>query len=138
MAHNVGKALYVEFQGVDISADFRTFSASGKLATADTTAGADDDETFLPTTKDFNFDYGGIWENSSAGTTILGVLRLGQNGTLIYGPDGSASGSLKWECEAYVIVEDYTFDSKKESEIKRQFKRNGGWIVEGSQGGTFA
>ena len=135
--HHTGKDAYLEFAGVDISADYLTFKAAGKLSTADTTAGADDDETHLPLTYSWNFDMTALWLNTAAGGTVLEALALGAYGTIVYGPSGTASGERKYECPARIIAADMTLDTKKATELSRQFLRDGAWITDGDAGGTF-
>lgn len=92
-----GAALYLEFAGTDISSTRRTLDTTHNMEMADATAGADTYRNFVTTVKmleataeilSLTFDTGG--------SAQVAGLQLGTEGTLIWGPEGTASGKPKW------------------------------------------
>jgi hypothetical protein len=102
-----GAALYLEFGGVNISATRRTLDVTHNMETADSTAGSDQYRNFVTTVKmleaeaeilGLTFDTGG--------SAQVAALQPGTNGTLIWGPEGTAAGKPKWG--AYMMLSEFS------------------------------
>lgn len=97
-----GNALYLEFDGVEIGVDFRSFDAGFDAQTVDNTAGDDAlvsefviREMIKPTAQI-------LVQDDATGQTIAAKLKQGVTGNLVWGPEGNASGKPKWGIEAEV------------------------------------
>lgn len=96
MARLTGKNLYVEWAGTELSGSQRSFDVTENQETADVTAGADDYRSFSNTVKSISATMEIVMdEYDSGGSAILALLTLGNTGTLIWGPEGTATGSPK-------------------------------------------
>lgn len=96
MAKLTGKSLYLQFGSTNISGEQRTFDVSEMQETADVTAGADNYRNFANTVKTIEATAEIIMkEHSTGGSAILAALSLGTGGTLIWGPEGTATGKPK-------------------------------------------
>jgi hypothetical protein len=101
-ARAIGKDGYISFQGVEISADYRSFDLDLKLDTVEKSAGSEASKSYLPALKDgtakLTYAYSG-----TAGTAYTSKLRVGQQGTLLWGPEGNGTGKPKGGVVALVI-----------------------------------
>ena len=99
----IGKDGYVSFQGSEVSADFRDFDIEMTIDTVEKSAGREASKSYIATLKDgtakLTYAYSG-----TAGTAYTNLLRVGQQGTLLWGPEGSAAGKPKGGVEAIVIA----------------------------------
>lgn len=109
-----GAALYVEFAGTNISSTRRSLDLTHSMETADSTAGADVYRNFVTTVKSIEAS-GEILglTASTGGSAQLAALQPGSTGTLIWGPEGTATGSPKWGFLAMLseISPSYPFDN---------------------------
>lgn len=138
MPHFTGKNLHIEYiwgtaQGVVngtalFASDFRALEWEEQIDTVDVTAGADTDKAYLPTLRETALSMT-LLDNGTAGSAVHRALRVGNYGTLTFGPVGTALGSPKYSCAAWVtgFETDYPFDG--EVEIQAQFKKDGAWIA---------
>lgn len=98
----VGKDGYVSFQGVAIAADYRNFDVEMTMDTVEKSAGSETAKSYIPTLKDgtakLTYAYSG-----TAGTAYTSLLRVGQAGTLLWGPEGNGIGKPKGGVQAIVI-----------------------------------
>jgi hypothetical protein len=98
----VGKEGYVSFQGTEVSADYRNFDIELMLDTVEMTAGSEGSKSYIGTLKDgtakLTYAYSG-----TAGTAYSQLLRVGQAGTLVWGPEGTAAGNPKGSVKALVV-----------------------------------
>ncbi len=103
MAEFYGKDLQFQWIGtagtLDISEYQRgaSFLPSGKIDV--NTTGAAGYETRQVGVKDFNASYKGLWQTGTAGTattTLENTMRFGEVGTVILGPEGTATGMRKY------------------------------------------
>lgn len=89
-----GIDLYVSFAGQSIVADYREFTVERTIDTVDKTAGNETSKSYIPTLKDgtasLTYCYAG-----SAGTAISNLFKVGTEGTLLWGPEGTATGKPK-------------------------------------------
>lgn len=127
MAHYSGQALYVEFAGVDCSADYRALDVSREYKIENTTAGADVDESHILLTRSAEFELTYL-DETAAGTAIQRALYEGAQGTLVYGPQGTAAGLPKFSCSATVtsVSPGYNYDKAVERKVK--LVKNGVWL----------
>jgi hypothetical protein len=126
MTHWTGHALYVSFGGTAITGDQRTFSKNEKIDKVDITAGDDDDRDYLTTIKDVTMAMT-ILDNSTAGSAVKSALAIGNAGTLLIGPEGTASGKPKYTCVAFVESNDTEYPYDGEVEFNVTFQRQGAW-----------
>jgi hypothetical protein len=76
-----------------LAADYRNVTWSPSVAYAETTAGSDTHVGRLTTIKDANASVELV--NPSAGTALYAALAPGMSGTLIIGPEGTATNKRK-------------------------------------------
>lgn len=103
MAEFYGKDLQFLWVGtagtLDISEYQRgaSFSPTGKIDV--NTTGAAGYETRQVGVKDFTVTFQGLWQNSTsatATTSMENTMRFGESGTVILGPEGTATGMRKY------------------------------------------
>jgi hypothetical protein len=78
---------------VALNGDYRTCSWTPSVSNTETTAGSDTHQTFLPTVKNATASIGMVAQ--TGGTAMIAALAAGNSGTLIIGPEGTASGKPK-------------------------------------------
>ena len=74
-----------------------SFSPTGKIDV--NTTGAAGYETRQVGVKDFSVTFQGLWQNSTsatATTSMENTMRFGESGTVILGPEGTATGMRKY------------------------------------------
>lgn len=97
MAKLSGKNLYVSFGGVVLSGEQRSFDVTLSQETADATAGADDYRNFVNTVKSIEASMELVMkQHSTGGSAIKVALAAGAEGTLLWGPEGTAAGLPKY------------------------------------------
>lgn len=97
MAKLSGKALYVSFAGTVLSSEMRSFDVTLTQETADATAGADDYRNYVNTVKAIEASMEIVMkQHSTGGSAIKAVLAAGAEGTLLWGPEGTAAGLPKY------------------------------------------
>ena len=97
MAKLSGKNLYVSFGGVVLSGEQRSFDVTLSQESADATAGADDYRNFVSTVKTIEASMEIVMkEHSVGGSAIKAALAAGAEGTLLWGPEGTATGKPKY------------------------------------------
>lgn len=77
-----------------LNTDFRQFDWTPTLALIESTAGADSFREFLSGIGEGG-DISVTMVMQSGGTALLTALARGTNGTLLYGPEGTATGKPK-------------------------------------------
>ena len=82
-----------------MNADFRTVNFTPSVAYADVSAGNDTQVGRLPTLKDAVASISLV--KQAGGTALVAQLQPGQAGTLIIGPEGTATGKQKITLPAY-------------------------------------
>ncbi len=102
MAAKVGDNAYIYFKGTDIAGDFRNLDDSSAIGLVDATAGADACKTFLTTITEGEAKWSALWQDTAAGDAAYLLLAPGAEGSLIIGPNGSASGAAKTTVNAIV------------------------------------
>ena len=137
MTHFAGSAVYVSFQGVPITADERSLDVSESLDVADTTAGADTSRSHVPTVDSCDFSLEHLY-NGTAGTAILAALAIREAGTFTFGPNGTASGQPKFECQATVTGFNMSIPYADAISLSSTLVRNGPWTANyASLGSTY-
>ncbi|MCU0464053.1 MAG: hypothetical protein MUF38_05750 [Anaerolineae bacterium] len=96
MAKVSGKRIYVEFDGVSLMASGREFAVSKVQNTANSTAGADEYENTILTTKKLSATLKMVMiEKATGGAAIAEKIKLGHTGNLVWGLEGNAAGKPK-------------------------------------------
>jgi hypothetical protein len=108
---------------IDLSGDYRAISYKPTVGKVSATAGSDAFESYLMTIKDTVLDYTGVMQ--TGGTALEDALTEGTFGTLIVGPEGTATGKRKYTIPAYSMGGNFNFQYKNEVEIACQFQGSG-------------
>ena len=135
MAHHTGKNLYIEYRGVTISGDQRSFSSSETVDTAETTAGADVGKSYLPTLEDASGSFE-LVDDGVEGSAIYQAL-FNNEGTLTWGPEGTASGKPKYSCAVIITGRDQSTPYDDTVMRTYNWQRNGDWIEHYDNGDTW-
>lgn len=93
MAEYTGKNLYLLWNGTPIQAHYRSFSPSEEIGTEDASAGSDAAVTRLTTLKDGSASLTMVGQDGTAGTALIAAFAVGTEGTLEWGPYGTATGA---------------------------------------------
>ncbi len=108
---------------IALSGDYRSLSYKPTIGKVAATAGSDAFESYLMTTKDTVIDYSGVMQ--SAGTALEDALVEGTFGTLIVGPEGTATGKRKYTIPAFSMGGNFNWQYKDTVEISCQFQGSG-------------
>ena len=107
MARYSGTALYVRFEALGgtatLTGDHRSFDVNRGAAIADSTAGADaaNQETLIR--YDHSFACNWLADDDAGGSALWETyLKPGVEGTVLWGPNGTATNEPKGSCEAIV------------------------------------
>lgn len=106
-----------------LSGDYRSLSWKPSISTVKSTAGSDADEVYLMTQKDKTIDYVGVMQ--TAGTAMEDALVEGTYGTLIFGPEGTATGKRKYTVPAYSLGPSFDWKYNDVVEISCSFQGSG-------------
>lgn len=104
MPEFAGSAAYLGWKHsagtIALHADFRTFSWAPTMNFIDATAGSDTYEQLIK-----SYGTGGEFSAEllaqTGGTALAAKLDRGTKGTVIYGPEGSTAGKLRYRIPAY-------------------------------------
>lgn len=102
MAHLTAADAYGTFGGVAFQADFQSVEISESQGVADTTAGTDAYESHVTTTKSVEISIELLYDTATAGTATATALANGTQGTLDWGPEGTATGKPRYTIPATV------------------------------------
>jgi hypothetical protein len=116
-----GKNLYFEFQGQSYGPGYKTVTITETQNTADSTAGSDDYETTIGTTKTLEISVSCLDRNNTAGSAIRSTSRIGNKGTVIIGPEGTATGKPKYSAFLRVSNVNRPFEHKTETKYDVTF-----------------
>ena len=110
----------------DLSGDFRNFEVTREQKAVDLTAANDAATYEKPTTKMFSAKLDALYIGT-AGTAVTnqGGVDLGTEGTLIYSPQGTATGKPKGSFPCYVKKADVGFAYDGTAEVKFEFGPQG-------------
>jgi hypothetical protein len=107
MAEYAGSALSLSWiwsgGTTDLSAHTRQLTITPNQQTIDVTAGSDANRQYLTSFVDYAVSWQGVAQNGSSGTIMAQALKAGVEGTLIAGPYGTASNSLKYTIPAFSL-----------------------------------
>lgn len=95
MAKLSGSALYVSFGGTNLSATIRNFEVPEEQEMADATAGADPYRNFVTTVKTIEASCELLVQDHASGTAVHAAVKIGTQGTLLWGLEGTATGKPK-------------------------------------------
>jgi hypothetical protein len=127
MAEYTGKDLYLAWihsgGTLVLSTDYRSFGEAPSIGMVDASAGADTHRTYLTTLKDGTYDYAGV--HQTAGTVLKAALTEGAYGTLIIGPEGTATGKPKDTVPAISMGAQMSYPYDNIVEISVSFQKNG-------------
>lgn len=114
-----GADYVIQFRGVDITPRYRSFDPGLREETADITAGGDQVRLYAPTLRTVAPRLSGIYDGGTVtGTAILGALKEGNEGTLLWGPEGTAAGKPKWGIVGRVTRFNVPADYDGETEVE--------------------
>lgn len=108
---------------VDLSGDYRQLNYKPTVGKVSATAGSDAFESYLMTTKDTVIDLTAVMQ--TGGTVTEDALAEGTFGTLIIGPEGTASGKRKYIVPAFAMGAAFNYQYKNEVELSCQFQGSG-------------
>lgn len=102
MAEYSGSAVYLQWTSpagtVTVSGDYRSFSFPPEREMLDTTAGSDAGRTYIPTVWNYEMSIAAVYQTADTSTDAAFVS--GTKGTILFGPEGTASGKRKWTIPA--------------------------------------
>lgn len=128
MARITGQTLYLNFDGVDIKALYRSFDPGIELENVDVSAGGNAARQYAGTLMKISPKLTVIMDTDEMGTAvtkILNVLKLGNEGSLIWGPAGTATGMDKWGMTAKVFKANPPKEYDGETEVEVEFENTG-------------
>jgi hypothetical protein len=108
---------------IALSGDYRTLSYKPTVGMVKATAGSDSFESYLATVKEAKIDYTGVMQ--TGGTALEDALLPGASGTLIVGPEGTASGKRKYTVPALSQGGNFAFKYADVVEIACGFQSTG-------------
>jgi len=94
----------IRFGGTVLSTRYRTFSPEETGETVESTAGDDDYVTREFTVIDAKASMEIVAEGGTGGTTVWAALKPGNEGTLEWSPEGTASGAIKHYVSRAIVV----------------------------------
>lgn len=114
-----GLGYYLEFDGVVIDNDYRSFDPGFEIETVEATAGGSTARSYVPTLIKVEPSGTFIVDNNANGIAIRAVLKEGNSGNLIWGPEGNAAGKPKWGITANISKSQVaaTYDAELELEV---------------------
>lgn len=127
MSHYTGKNFYSTFDGGVIGTDYRSVSVDRSVDTAEVTAGADTDKSYIPTLRDATGSIT-LVDNGVDSAAIYQALYEGAQGTLSWGPEGTATGKPKYT--AVVIITSVSTPIEYNAEVIREYswQKTGAWV----------
>jgi hypothetical protein len=110
---------------ISLAADERSVAWTPSIELVDATAGADTVRKRLPSFKDANASVSLVDQTNAAGTAS--ALDAGVSGTLIIGPEGTATGKRKITFPSISQGAKYTWPFDNVAEIACDFIANGAY-----------
>jgi len=124
MGEYTGSGMYLAFKGTSLAVDYREFADSEEVALAEGSAGADVARTYLKTLEDGTATLSMVDQTGgTAATAPWNLMDKGAEGTLEWGPEGTATGKPRHYVNAIVVSRERTFpyDNVVESTYGFQF-----------------
>jgi hypothetical protein len=112
---------------VAMQADFRTVNLSPTIDFADSTAGSDARRSRIPTIADVTVSYSGLAQ--TGGTVLEDALQEGDEGTIIFQPEGTVTGKRKYTIGAFSQGPKYNYPYADVVELSVEFLGNGTFTV---------
>lgn len=126
MPEYTGKDLYVAWihsgGTLNLSGNYRTLADTPSVDLVDISAGPDTDRTYLATLRDGQI---ALTYLHDGGTPDLLPLREGTGGTLVFGPEGSATGKPKRTVPAISLGASFNIVYNNAVEVSVTWQRNG-------------
>lgn len=128
MTRITGASLYLSFDGVDIKTLYRSFDPGIEKENVDVSAGGDQLRFYADTlmkvspTGTFIVDTA---EMGTAATKILNALKVENEGSLVWGMAGTATGMDKWGITAKVVKSNHSSEYDGETEIEVEWVNTG-------------
>jgi hypothetical protein len=109
---------------ITMNTDFQTFAFNPTVEFYDQTAGADTSKSRMPGMKDGTASYKGLMQSGDL-PAWGSAFAPGTSGTLVYCPEGTASGKFAGTVPAYVtdFQQNYAYNSLVEANVS--------WILNG-------
>lgn len=102
MAEYTGSAMYVSFAGTALSSRYKSFEASEEVGLVDHSAGADTARTYLKTLEDGTATLELLGEAGTAGTALWNAVKKGNEGSLIWAPEGTLATKQRHTVNAII------------------------------------
>lgn len=121
-----GKNLYATLGTTVLTADFQTLTVKREVGKAEKTAGADTHASYIPTYADTSIELEVLKKSGTAGTSewssLVNALGASTDGTLTWGPEGTASGKPKHTVTGFIeeIETEVPFDDMVTMKMKFQ------------------
>lgn len=126
MAEYTGNDLYLSFAGTTVHADFREFSASEEIDLVDASAGADVAKTYLTALEDGTASLTLLDQTGgTAATAMWQLMDKGAEGSLIWAPEGTATGKPKHYVNAIVSSRERSMPYDDVVELTFEFQFSG-------------
>ena len=121
--------LWVDAGGtVDLSGDFRALNLNREQETTDITAGGDSARSYRGTVKKFGAKLETLFIGT-AGSAAYTAVALGAEGTLLYGPQGTAVGQPKGGFPAIVSKQNIDLPYDEVVTMTVEFQGQGGEVA---------
>lgn len=105
-----GKNLHLDLGGTAINADYREFNIDEEVGIVDQSAGSDTARTYLTTLEDASGSLMVVDQaDGTAATYIWNLLDKGTEGTLTWGPEGTATGKPKHSANVIITSRGRSF-----------------------------
>jgi hypothetical protein len=132
MGRYTGKDLYIQwaYSGgtIVLNTDYRSLTTSEETDTEDASAGADTHKSYKPTLADTTIELE-LLDNTSNSSAFWGALTPQTEGTLTWGPHGTATGKPKYSVPALVNSREREFPYDGMVTITVEFQAQS-WISE--------
>lgn len=115
---------------VTLSGDQTVFSPSLEMGMVDLSAGADTVKVYQASLKDFTASFETFY-TGTAGTAVQARMIEGNTGTLLWAPEGTAAGKMKWGIPAIVSKYDMSYPFDNGAKITVEFKSQGALAFDG-------
>jgi len=114
---HTGKNMVITYNTTTVlSADYQTVTVKREFGKAEKSAGADAHASYIPTYGDTSVELEVLKKGGTAGTVewgvLTGALGTSTDGTLIWAPEGTASGKQGWSMTGFIesLETEYPFD----------------------------
>ena len=104
MAEYTGSTLYLLWNGTQIDAHYRNFAPTEAAAVVDGSAGSDTHNTYYNTLIDGNASLEMVAQDGTDGTALWAALAPSTEGTLEWGPEGTAVGDPRHHVNAVLTT----------------------------------